>query len=385
MTKEEKHDKKSYFTVDFRLILTNRELPYSIYVNSSSNSTRDHFVKIVRPGEILTAELVEGFKKYHRVYVLEAERSAYLQSLVNNDTAPDVEKVAVIKDSAIKHLDSIFSPGHEFNTDILGEAIEGCHDSMKSMVGVIRDYDINQLKKLIGELSFHDFYTYDHSINVSMYTVLIYKSLKPKAKEADLITAGLGGLLHDLGKTKVPTEILNNVGKLSDEDFDVIKTHPELGAHLFDESAPNLPGINNAVIRRVILEHHENWDGTGYPNKLHGKDHHYVSRICAVADFFDAVTTKRSYSDVLPVEDALSVMERTVGKKLDPEIFKFFEEKVAKAVLKGKTGFELPEDFDTERPHEKLPLLKIKPKSLGSNFTRAEDDIDFKSNKKKAA
>jgi len=375
-----KHEQNSYFTVDFGLILLNKPLPYSIYVNSSSHESRDRFVKIVGAGEVLKPELVEGFKKYHRVYILETERSLYLKSLIDATHAPDLERVTVIKDSAIKHLDKIFDPSKEFNTEILGEAIQGCHDSMQSMVGVIRDYDINNLKKLIGDLSFHDFYTYDHSINVSMYTVLIYKSIKPQAKQEDLVTAGLGGLLHDLGKIKIPTDILNNTDKLTDEEFAIIKTHPGLGAKLFDESAPELPGINADAIKRVILEHHENWDGSGYPNGLKEKEHHLFSRVCAVADFFDAVTTKRSYSDVMSVEDALAVMERTVGKKLDPEIFKFFTEKVSKAVLNGKSAIELPEDFDTERPHKVLPLRKVKPKKISSDFTKAED-----ADKKKAA
>ncbi|OIQ15699.1 MAG: hypothetical protein BM556_17230 [Bacteriovorax sp. MedPE-SWde] len=374
------HELNSYFTVDFGLILQGKPLPYSIYVNSSKHESRDRFVKIVGQDEVLNSDLIEGFKKYHRVYVLETERNQYLRSLVDATHAPDIERVSVIKDSAIKYLDDIFDPSKEFNTEILGDAIEGCHESMQSMVGVIKDYDINNLKKLIGDLSFHDFYTYDHSINVSMYTVMILKAYKPQSKNEDLVTAGLGGLLHDLGKIKIPTDILNNTGKLSDEAFDVIKTHPELGAKLFDESAPDLPGADSSAIRRVILEHHENWDGTGYPNKLKEKEHHLFSRVCSIADFFDAITTKRSYSDVMSIEDALVVMERTASKKIDPDIFKFFVEKVSKAVLNGKASIELPEDFDTERAHKVLPLRKVKPKKISSDFTKAEGP-----SKKKAA
>lgn len=371
----------SYFTIPFNLILTGKPISYSLYVNSSARDSVDKFVKIVNSGEILSATLVEGFKKYLRVYVKETERTLYLQSLIENKSAKDIEKVSVIKDSAIKYLDDIFGPDKEFNTEILGEAIQGCHDSMKSMIGVIRDYDINNLKNLIADLSFHDFYTYDHSINVSMYTVLLLKSLKPAAKEEELVTAGLGGLLHDLGKMKIPTDILNNTDKLNEEEYQVIKTHPELGGVLFDESSPELPGINKEAIKKVILEHHENWDGTGYPNKIKEKNIHLYSRVCAIADFFDAITTKRSYSDVLPIEDALAVMERTAGKKIDPEIFKFFTEKVSKAILNGKSGIELPEDFDTEVPHAVLPILKIKPKKISSDFTKPAES----NNKKKAA
>ena len=370
----------SYFTIPFDLITVDQPITYPVYVNSSSRESVEKFVKIVSEGEVLNSLLVEGFKKYLRVYVSENDRKKYLKSLVYSTLAPDIEKVGVIKNCAIKYLDDIFSPGKEFNTEILSSALEGCHESMKSMVTVIRDYDINKLKDLIADLSFHDFYTYDHSINVSMYTVLIYKTLKPNAKEEDLISAGLGGLLHDLGKTKIPTDILNNTGKLSDEDFAVIKTHPEVGAELFIASSPELPGAVKEAIKCVILEHHENWDGTGYPNKMHGKDHHIFSRVCAIADFFDAITTKRSYSDVLPIEDALAVMEKTVGKKLDPKIFSFFVEKVSKTILNGKSNIELQEDFDTERAHNVLPLRKTQAKKLSSDFTKPEKSTVKKAN-----
>ncbi len=369
------HSKKahdSYFTIPFNLILEEQPLPYPIYVNSSSRESVERFVKIVAHGETLNVQQIEGFKKYLRVYVKESDRDKYLESLAFNKNVLDVEKVSVIKDSAIKYLDDIFSPSKEFNTKILGEAIQGCHESMKSMVTVIRDYDINKLKDLIGDLSFHDFYTYDHSINVSMYTVLIYKTLRPSAPLEELISAGLGGLLHDLGKTKIPTDILNNTGKLTDDEFNIIKTHPEIGAKLFSESSPDLPGIDKEAIKRVIIEHHENWDGSGYPNKIEGKDQHLFSRVCSIADFFDAITTKRSYSDVLPIEDALSVMEKTVGKKLDPKLFSFFVEKVSKTILNGKGNIELPEDFDTEKAHNILPLRKTKPQKISSDFTKAD-------------
>lgn len=366
--------KSVYFTIDFHLVVRNKPLPYNIYINSSTIKGKDHYVKIVKPGEILDDDSVADFKKYQRIHVLESERGLYLKSLAEDENFDSLDKVTAIKDSAVKHLDDIFNPGKEFNTEILGEALDGCHDSMKAMVGVIKDYDINSLKKLIGELSFHDFYTYDHSINVSMYSVLILKQYRPKATEADLVAIGLGGLLHDLGKTKISTEILNKTGNLSDEEFGEIKRHPELGVELFREANPEFPGLNKDAIEKVIIEHHENIDGTGYPNKLKGEDHHMFSKVVSVADFFDAITTKRSYSQALPIEDALEIMKKTVGKKIDGEIFDFFVKKVSKVILTGKTMIELPEDFNTEVAHMELPIQKVQPKKLGENFTKAPEN-----------
>ncbi len=368
------NSKTVYFTIDFHLVVREKPLLYNIYINSSTVKGKDHYVKIVRPGEVLNDEDIEGFKKYQRIHVLESERGLYLKSLAEDESIESIDKVSIIKDSAVKHLDDIFNPGKEFNTEILGEALDGCHDSMKAMVDVIKDYDINSLKKLIGDLSFHDFYTYDHSINVSMYSVLIYKQLKPKASEADLVAIGLGGLLHDLGKTKISTEILNKTGNLTDEEFAEIKKHPELGVELFREANPEFPGLKKETIEKVIVEHHENIDGSGYPKGIKGEDHHIFSKVVSIADFFDAITTKRSYSQALPIEDALEIMKRTVGKKIDSEIFDFFVKKVSKVLLTGKTMIELPEDFNTEIAHAELPVQKVQPKKLGENFTKASDN-----------
>ena len=360
----------NYFTISFNLISLDKELPFSIYVNSSVHKKNVRFVKIIKKGDVVTSENLKLLKKYLRIYILESERGEYLNSLVSSVEIEDVKKMEVVKDSTIKHLEDIFLSEKKFNTEVLKEGIKGCYESMNAMVGVISDYNINHLKALISDLSFHDFYTFDHSINVSMYSVIILKSLKPKSLHEELVDISLGGLLHDLGKIKIPTSVLNNVGKLSAEDFNLIKKHPGIGKLLFDEASEELLEVNTEVIGRVIEEHHENVDGTGYPKKLSGPQHHLYSKVCSIADFFDAITTKRSYSDAMNLEDALEVMQHTVGKKIDSDIFKVFVEKVSMSLLNGDKLKVLPDDFDTERSHESLPVKKLKPKSLGSDFLK---------------
>ncbi len=121
---------------------------------------------------------VETFRsKYHQLYVLETQRADYLQSLVKNENFSDIQKTEIIKDSAIGYLHKIFDPSKEFTTNILGETIVGCRDSVEYMIDVLEDYAINEVQDLIGDLSFHDFYTYDHSINVYMYCIYLFKSV----------------------------------------------------------------------------------------------------------------------------------------------------------------------------------------------------------------
>lgn len=353
--------KNSYFSIGFEFVAKATPLPYDLYINSSSLVEREKFVRIFPLGGVLSEEDLREYKrKYHQLYVHESQRDSYLRSLAKQDNVDDVQKSKVIKDSAIHYLNKLFEPGKEYTTEVLAESIEGCRESVESMIDVLEDYDINKVQKLIADLSFHDFYTYDHSINVSMYCISLYRSWRPKAPRNEIVMAGLGGLLHDLGKIKIPTTIINNPGKLSDEDFNVIKKHPGFGNELIHESHCECEGVDFEVIRRVVYEHHENFNGTGYPQGISGEKIHEMARITAIADFFDAITTKRSYHEALSVEDALAVMARSVGKKIDPELFKIFSENVNKLKFQGKTNRELPEDFDPCQPHDVLPFKAVK-------------------------
>ena len=341
-------------------------LPYDLFVNSS-NSEKEKFVRIFPQGEYFSRDDLDHFKKYKTVYVLEMQRGLFLKSLTQNEDISDVEKTEVMRDSAIKHLGKIFDDSKEFTTELLNEAVEGCRESVEAMVETIQEYDIANVKDLIGNLSFHDFYTFDHSVNVSMYCISILKAYKPKATKSELVIAGLGGMLHDLGKIKIPTDIINNPGKLSEEQFAQIKNHPEMGKELFCSHCSETDEEHAEIISRVIYEHHENVNGTGYPNKLMGDQIHLYAKITAIADFFDALTTKRSYHEVMSVQEAVNVMSRSKGKKLDPELFEVFVQSVHHFVQSKKITQELPDDFDPCQPQQALPFLDVvhrkKPKN----------------------
>lgn len=352
----------NFFSVSFDLIVVNRTIPYDLYVNSSTSENKEKYVRIYPKNESLTPDELKVFKKkYFQLYVHESQREEYLKSLIHCNSVSDGEKTEIIKDSAIHYLDKLFEPDKEFTTEILSETLQGCKTTVESMVDVIKDYDVAKLQSLIASLSFHDFYTYDHSINVSMYCIALYSALKPNAPKEDIIMAGLGGLLHDIGKIKIPTDIINNPDKLTEEEFDIIKKHPDYGFHLLDENECDCEGVDFEIIKRIVHEHHENFNGTGYPQKLSGIDIHLLARITAISDFFDALTTKRSYHEVIPTEDAIAVMAKSVGKKLDPELFQLFTTSVKQLVLNGKVNRELPEDFDPCRPQNILPFRAPTP------------------------
>lgn len=366
-------EESRYFSVPIELITTGQSITYDLWINSSSRQNRVHYVRIFPKGGALALEDLQDFKKkYFQLYVHEDQRDAYTKSLVANENASDEEKTEVVKDMAITYLGKVFDPDREFTTEVLEEAIQGCRESVEHMVDVVQDYDINELRSLIGNLSFHDFYTYDHSVNVSMYAIIIFKALMPHASKNEMTLAGLSGMLHDIGKLKIPTDLINKAGKLDDEEFKIIQSHPGHGKELIECQNADCPGIDFNIIKRVVYEHHENYNGTGYPNKIAGEDIHILARIVAIADFFDAITTKRSYHEVLSTPDALTVMDRTKGKKLDPKIFDIFSSTVNNFGT-GNIHMSLPDSFDPCQPQNELPFVKDKAKKQGNDLFKKEN------------
>lgn len=359
---------------------------YDLYVNASGSEEKQKYVKVFPAGEELTQRDWQEFrKKYRQLYVPEDQRKNYMSSLVKADSIEDEEAVDFIKTSAINHLHKVFDPTKEFSTEILYETIRGCKDAVENMIDVLDDYNIDGLRLLIGNLAGHDFYTYDHSINVSMYCLTIMRVLKPDATRGELLHAGLGGLLHDLGKVKIPTEILNKPEGLTDDEYQVIKTHPELGLNLLLETGEEeFEGLDLKTIARIINEHHENVDGTGYPNKLQQKDIHLLARVCAIADFFDAITTKRSYSEVVTVSQAISVMEKTAGKKIDEKIFKIFTNHIEHSKIGEAKQLRIADEFDPSIPYAVLPLEEINEMFTDEDFGKIRfiDEQDKKTEEK---
>jgi putative nucleotidyltransferase with HDIG domain len=161
-----------------------------------------------------------------------------------------------------------------------------------------------------------DSYTRGHSDRVADFSVLIGKHMGLSEKDLEILR--IGGLFHDIGKIGVPDKILLKEAKLTDEEYSEIKNHPSIGkqilsnASLFQDMIP------------IVYHHHEKYNGTGYPAGLAGDDIPLFARIAAVADTFDAMTTKRSYRNALPLEVVRAEIEKCSGTQFDPQIAKVF-------------------------------------------------------------
>lgn len=161
-----------------------------------------------------------------------------------------------------------------------------------------------------------DTYTRGHSDRVSLYSVLIGKKLG--LSKEDLRKLKLGGLFHDVGKIGIPDNILRKKAKLTNSQYNQIKSHPIIGSQILSAAS-----IFKDIIP-IVKYHHERFDGTGYPEKLKGDEIPYLARITAVADCFDAMNSKRVYRDALSRTDIIKELEKNKGTQFDSKIVTAF-------------------------------------------------------------
>jgi diguanylate cyclase (GGDEF)-like protein/putative nucleotidyltransferase with HDIG domain len=161
-----------------------------------------------------------------------------------------------------------------------------------------------------------DHYTQGHSQKVSAYAVLIAEAMELSDLEVEEIR--LGGVLHDIGKVAIPENILNKNGPLNPQEWDMMRSHVTFGAKILDPLTPL------ARIRKMVLHHHEFFDGSGYPEALAGEDIPLGSRIIAVADAYDTITSDRTYKKARLAAEALAELERCSGAQFDGNVVKAF-------------------------------------------------------------
>jgi putative nucleotidyltransferase with HDIG domain len=180
----------------------------------------------------------------------------------------------------------------------------------------LKDFLLSVVRTLVSSIEAKDPYTRGHSERVSKLAMMIADVLGFSPDEKEMLN--WAALLHDIGKIGVPGKILNKEGKLTKEEFLYIKEHPDKGFRIL-RSIEQLRGSLSA-----IFHHHERYDGNGYPLGLRGKEIPLHARMIAIADTYDAMTSRRSYRSNISHEDAIDEMVRVKGKQLDPELVEIF-------------------------------------------------------------
>ena len=206
-----------------------------------------------------------------------------------------------------------------------------------------RTQEINQtrlevVRRLGRAAEYRDNETGLHIVRMSKIAQLIGLAYGLDDYQADLLLNA--SPMHDIGKIGIPDHILLKPGKFEPEEWDIMKTHAEIGANILSGSESDLLSMAS----EIALSHHEKWDGSGYPKGLAGEDIPLVGRICAVADVFDALTSARPYKKAWTVDDAVKFMNEQSGLHFDPVLIEHFN-KLLPEILAIKRDFSEPEEL----------------------------------------
>ena len=180
----------------------------------------------------------------------------------------------------------------------------------------VRKNNRDAIMALVEALNAKDPNTYGHSERVSIYSLMLAEKMGLSSEEIDDIA--IASYLHDIGKIGIPEAILNKPGRLTTEEFELIKSHPRLSCKIIAQ-IPNLTHIAS-----MVKHHHERFDGAGYPDGLRGDQIPLGSKIIAIADSFDAMTSLRSYRSAFEVREALDEIKRCAGGQFDPDLAEIF-------------------------------------------------------------
>ncbi len=254
-------------------------------------------------------------KNISRLFIVKDDQQKYYQYLESNfqniisDTrlSPN-EKTQIIHSAATNLVKDLFN-------DPRSGSVERTKTFAYNMVDYVLK-DTSAAESLL-KIAVHEYYTYTHSVNVAAVGTLFAKNLG--LDDDDLMGFCSGILLHDVGKTRISADILNKKGKLTKEEFEEIKKHPEFGIEVLNET-----GSEFKEESIITIQHHENDDGTGYPHGLKKDEIHLCGKIARIIDVYDALTTKRSYADAVRPFAALVEMKEKMANCFDKELFTEF-------------------------------------------------------------
>ena len=263
---------------------------------------------LVGAGVVLTERMIARLKKKNIT-------SLYIEDERTNDIMVDTIISEETRREAMTLIHETFraaegaSPKkwqHVFSDKLLGSQLR---QVMTAIAGELKNS--RSAMNLMADACAYDNYIFTHSFNVALYSSAI--ALKTGFSEKEIVEIGIGGLLHDIGKTCVPDEILRKPGKLTAEEFALMKKHAEQGFEILRKQDDI-----SLLIAHCAYQHHERWDGSGYPRALKAEEIHPFARLMAVADVFDALTTHRVYRPSVLPHEAMEILYSGSNTMFDP-------------------------------------------------------------------
>jgi len=323
--RETEAHRKSYVPVPLDVFMPGSVVQFALYARAVGNA-----ITLVCPaGEAISEKDINTWRtggmrvlyvdtSEHRVYQRYAESA--MDELVLRDDLPVRRKAELC---------------YQTTRELVRDAV--ATSSPDSVVGESREKWVNNLVTLIcqdeasidGMLSMlsHDYYTYTHMVNVSvMVTALAHRLGERETDKLRLLASG--GLLHDVGKLRVNPDVLNKTGRLSQQEWEELKMHPDLGLS-FLHGRDDI----NQVELLMVHQHHEKLDGSGYPMGLLGTEISIEAQITAVTDIYDALTCKRPYRPAMPHEKAVAILGEEAKHKVNADMVGLWQEIIDKALI----------------------------------------------------
>lgn len=276
---------------------------YILYKNRDIRISADDLQRLIDHDKTVLY-IHNNDKKNFRIYM---ENS--LESILKSDLVPMGKKAEILYESAINVVEDVFANPRS------GEIIQRSRQLINHSV----DFILSDAKAYVNLLKIrrHDYYTFTHSVNVCTFLVSLAQNLGIDNKKT-LLEIGEGGLLHDLGKSQIPSSIINKQGQLTSSEWHIMRQHPQLGLQLAKDTR------EMAQISLIIIgQHHERCSGKGYPDGLKGSELNLYANMASIVDVYDAITTNRSYSQAKTPVDAAKFL-LSVREDFDEGILKRF-------------------------------------------------------------
>jgi HD-GYP domain-containing protein (c-di-GMP phosphodiesterase class II) len=302
-------DQAHYFRIRLSTIHPEKVITFQIFIFIDQK-----FILYLKPGNKISEGKVlnlhqkdSGSSFYLRQEDKEKYRQWVREEMLREDLDQD-SKAKILRESSLAMMEDLFE-----NPDV-HQALDESKPLIKDFIQIMNTAP-GSMQYLIS-LSGHDFYTYSHSLDVSIYSLGLGKALG--FDDATLEDLGVSSLFHDVGKRNVSLDILCKKGALDDAEWEQMRRHPQYGLMILNEH----PGGLSDSIKAACFEHHESWAGNGYPQQLKGQEIHPFARIVAITDTYDAMTTQRSYNTPLKPFDAVTMMKEKLAGRYDPEMLK---------------------------------------------------------------
>lgn len=302
-----------YLPVPAETICENTAPPFAVYMRTAE----EKFVLFLAGDTLMTARQRERLRQSggRLLYLHPDNEEAYyrylgdnLQQVLNDPLTSFPHKASIVYDTASHLMHDVLRDPQEAGN------IRRATEVAKNTASLVGDHD--QIEDILALTNF-DYTTHTHSVNVCVYGLALARHLGHRDPRL-LGELSIGLLLHDVGKSLIDPNILNKPGRLTPEEFEVMKHHPALGGQALHQHG-NIP----VIAMHVVLEHHERMNGQGYPRALTDGKIHPLARLAAIVDVFDALTTRRPYKEPLSTFEALRLMRDDSGHHDEPMLGAF--------------------------------------------------------------